>query len=81
VNCAAGLADGWYITPDNRKQTFFRTLPRLSGLYMVGQWTAPFTGAAIAALSGCQLIQLLCNQIEKVFVIEEQNRSEARLAA
>ncbi|HUJ18123.1 MAG TPA: NAD(P)/FAD-dependent oxidoreductase [Nitrospirota bacterium] len=73
--------DGWYITPDNMKQTFLRTLPRLSGLYMVGQWTAPFTGAAIAALSGRQLIQLLCKQNKKAFVTEGQNRSEARLAA
>ncbi len=63
-----GSPDGWYITPENMKQTFRRTLPRLSGLYMVGQWTAPFTGAAIAALSGRQLIQLLCKQNKKAFV-------------
>jgi hypothetical protein len=35
---------------------------------MVGQWTAPFTGTVIAALSGRQLIQLLCKQNKKAFV-------------
>ena len=34
---------------------------------MVGQWTAPFTGTVTAALSGRQLIELLCNQDDKAF--------------
>jgi hypothetical protein len=51
-----------------RKRTLLRTLPGLSGLYMVGQWTAPFTGTVIAALSGRQLIQLLCKQNKTSFV-------------
>jgi phytoene dehydrogenase-like protein len=64
-----GSPDGWYITPDNmKKRTLLRTLPGLSGLYMVGHWTAPFTGAMIAALSGRQLIQLLCKQNKTAFV-------------
>lgn len=64
-----GSPDGWYITPDNmRKQTFLRTLPGLAGLYMVGQWTAPFTGTALAALSGRQLIELLCTWQKTPFV-------------
>ncbi len=63
-----GSPDGWYITPDNMKQTPLRTLPGLSGLYMVGQWTAPFTGTIFAAISGRQLIQLLCKQDKTSFV-------------
>jgi len=64
-----GSPDGWYITPDNmRKQTMLRTLPGLENLYMVGQWTAPFTGTPIAALSGRQLIQLLCKEDKAAFV-------------
>ncbi len=64
-----GSPDGWYITPDNmRKQTLLRTLPGLSGLYMVGQWSAPFTGTVLAAMSGRQLIQLLCKQNKTPFV-------------
>ncbi len=64
-----GSPDGWYITPDNmRKRTLLRTLPGLSGLCMVGQWTAPFTGTVFAAISGRQLIQLLCKQNKRAFV-------------
>jgi phytoene dehydrogenase-like protein len=64
-----GSPDGWYITPENmRKRTLLRTLPGLSSLYVVGQWTAPFTGTVIAALSGRQLIQLLCKQNKRAFV-------------
>jgi phytoene dehydrogenase-like protein len=64
-----GSPDGWYITPDNMgKRTLLRTLPGLSGLYMVGQWTAPFTGTVFAAISGRQLIQLLCKQNKIPFV-------------
>ncbi|MEJ2627176.1 MAG: hypothetical protein P8078_01255 [bacterium] len=64
-----GSPDGWYLTPENiMKQTMLRNLPGLSGFYMVGQWTAPFTGTVMAALSGRQLIQLLCKQSGKHFV-------------
>lgn len=63
-----GSPDGWYITPDNiRVQEPLRTLPGLSGLQMVGQWTAPFTGTVIAALTGRQAIQLLCKREGKKF--------------
>lgn len=63
-----GSPDGWYITPDNmRKQTTVRSLPGLSGLYTVGQWTGPFTGTVIAALSGRQLVQLLCRRYRTPF--------------
>jgi hypothetical protein len=27
---------------------------------MVGQWTAPFTGTVIAAMSGRQMAQIMC---------------------
>ncbi len=68
-----GSPDGWYITPDNmRKWTLLRTLPGLSGLYMVGQWTAPFTGTVFAAISGRQLVQLLCKQNKTAFVTSSQ---------
>ncbi|MDI6849091.1 MAG: NAD(P)/FAD-dependent oxidoreductase [Candidatus Saccharicenans sp.] len=58
-----GSVDGWYITPKNmREQKMKRSLPGLNNLYMVGQWTAPFTGTVGAALSGRQLIQILCKK-------------------
>jgi phytoene dehydrogenase-like protein len=64
-----GSPDGWYMTPENMmKQTALRSLPGLSGFYMVGQWTVPFAGTVISALSGRQLIQLLCRRHGKPFV-------------
>jgi phytoene dehydrogenase-like protein len=61
--------DGWYITPENmRRQNMLRSLPGLSGFYMVGQWTTPFSGTVMAALSGRQLIQLLCKRSGRPFV-------------
>ena len=66
-----GSPDGWYITPDNmRMQEPVRTLPGLEGLRMVGQWTAPFTGTVLAALTGRQVIQLLCKEEGKKFTGE-----------
>ncbi|MBN2059212.1 MAG: NAD(P)/FAD-dependent oxidoreductase [Deltaproteobacteria bacterium] len=64
-----GSPDGWYITPENMmKQAMLRSLPGLSGFYMVGQWTTPFSGTVLAALSGRQLIQLLCKWNGKTFI-------------
>jgi phytoene dehydrogenase-like protein len=61
--------DGWYITPDNMRTNPLRSLPGLAGLRMVGQWTAPFTGTVLAALTGRQAIQLLCRQDRRRFTV------------
>ncbi len=64
-----GSPDGWYITPENMgKRTVLRTLPGLSDLYMVGHWTAPFTGTVMGVLTGRQLIQMLCKYDKRPFV-------------
>ncbi|HTW90968.1 MAG TPA: NAD(P)/FAD-dependent oxidoreductase [bacterium] len=57
--------DGWYVTVDNMRTNPIRTLPQLGGLWMAGQWTAPFTGTVMAALTGRQVIELLCRQDRK----------------
>jgi len=58
-----GSPDGWYVTPDNMmQQSPVRELPGLAGFFMIGQWTAPFTGTVMAALSGRQLVELLCHR-------------------
>jgi phytoene dehydrogenase-like protein len=63
-----GSPDGWYITSENWNDNHpVRNLPGLQGLRMVGQWTAPFTGTVIAAMSGRQIIQLLCKEEGKKF--------------
>jgi phytoene dehydrogenase-like protein len=63
-----GSPDGWYITTDNmRRQDPLRSLPGLSDLYTIGQWTAPFTGTVIAALTGRQVVEILCRKEKKKF--------------
>jgi phytoene dehydrogenase-like protein len=63
-----GSPDGWYITPENmRGNEPLRTLPGLDGLQMAGQWTAPFTGTVMAALTGRQAIQMMCKRDGRKF--------------
>jgi phytoene dehydrogenase-like protein len=57
-----GSPDGWYVTPDNMRATPRHALPGLAGLYTAGQWTAPFAGTPISALSGRQVVQLMCQR-------------------
>jgi phytoene dehydrogenase-like protein len=64
-----GSPCGWYATPENMMtQTPLRSLPGLSGFHMVGQWTMPYAGVPNSALSGRQLIQLLCKRSGRPFV-------------
>jgi phytoene dehydrogenase-like protein len=64
-----GSPDGWSITTDNmRSQEPVRELPGLTGLSMIGQWTAPYTGVVIAAATGRQVIQLMCRKEKRKFV-------------
>jgi phytoene dehydrogenase-like protein len=63
-----GSPDGWYVTPENiMNQSPVRELPGLGDFYMVGQWTVPFAGTVMSALSGRQLIELLCIREGKAF--------------
>jgi phytoene dehydrogenase-like protein len=64
--------DGWAITNSNLfSMEPVRTLPGLEGLYMAGQWTAPYTGTVIAALSGRQIIEIMCCKEGRKFVSEK----------
>lgn len=64
-----GSPDGWYVTPDNMRITeMIRSLPGLEGLYTIGQWTAPFMGTIMSALSGRQIVELICKGDRKKFV-------------
>ena len=64
-----GSPDGWYLTLDNiNDMEPIRELPGLGGLNMVGQWTTTFSGTVLAALSGRQVIQLMCRKEGKKFV-------------
>jgi phytoene dehydrogenase-like protein len=64
-----GSPDGWYATSRNiMEQQPVRSLPGLTDFHMVGQWTAPYTGTVIAALSGRQLIEIMCRRAGRTFV-------------
>jgi phytoene dehydrogenase-like protein len=66
-----GSPDGWYLTTDNfTDMKPVRNLPGLEGLHMVGQWTSPYTGTVIAALSGRQLVELMCKKEGREFVCQ-----------
>jgi len=66
-----GSPDGWYITPQNSRDTPVRRLPGLSNLMTIGQWTAPFTGTVLAALTGRQAVELLCHHDKRPFQTTE----------
>ena len=60
--------DGWYITNSNfQNMEPVHTVPGLDGIFMAGQWTAPYTGTVIAALSGRQAVHLLCKNENRKF--------------
>ena len=65
-----GSADGWCMTTRNASSRLPLRLPGLSGFYMAGQWTQPFTGTPGAALSARNAIQLLCHSDRQPFVAE-----------
>ncbi len=73
-----GSPDGWYLTRQNiLSMEPVRTVEGLKGLYMAGQWTSPFTGTVIAALSGRQIIQILCRRERRKFVTRERKSAVA----
>jgi phytoene dehydrogenase-like protein len=66
-----GSFEGWLIT----RQTFppFRmskTLPGLKDFYMAGQWVEPGGGVPTAAMSGRNVIQIICKRDRKAFTAQ-----------
>jgi len=47
-----------------------KTLPGLDNFYMVGQWVEPGGGVPTAALSGRNVIQVICQQDNRPFVTQ-----------
>jgi len=63
-----GSPDGWYLTLGNMtKRGMLRSLPGLTSLYTIGQWTAPFMGTVMSALSGRQIMQIICKREGREF--------------
>ena len=71
-----GSMEGWLIT----QKTFppFRMSKTLSGLkdfYMAGQWVEPGGGVPTAAMSGRNVIQIMCKRDKKTFVTTVQKET------
>jgi len=66
-----GCFEGWLIT----RQTFppfhmSKTLPGLKDFHMAGQWVEPGGGVPTAAMSGRNVIQILCKRDRRTFVTQ-----------
>ncbi len=65
-----GSFEGWQVTP---KTWFFgqvmkRTLPGLDNFYMAGHWVEPGGGLPTVAISGRNVIQIICKKEKKTFM-------------
>ena len=65
-----GSFEGWLITTKTFGMSMSKTLPGLENFYMVGQWVEPGGGLPPAALSGRNVIQIMCKQDKKRFVTQ-----------
>jgi phytoene dehydrogenase-like protein len=63
-----GSAIGWDVTVDTFFMPMSKTLPGLDNFYMAGQWVEPGGGVPMVAVSGRNVIQLICKRDKKPFV-------------
>lgn len=63
--------EGWMVTPETWSfgRTMRKTLPGLENFYMAGQWVEPGGGIPAVAMSGRNVIQIVCKQEKKGFAI------------
>jgi phytoene dehydrogenase-like protein len=60
--------EGWLITTKTFGMRMRKTLPGLKNFYMVGQWVEPGGGLPPAAMSGRNVVQVICKRDKKPFV-------------
>ena len=63
-----GSFEGWLPSPDQFGLRMRKTLPGLDNFYMCGQWVEPGGGIPPAAMSGRNVIQLICKKDKKEFI-------------
>lgn len=63
---------GWDCTPETIFKPISKTLPGLDGFYMTGQWVEIGGGLPVSAISGRNVIQLLCKREGRTFVTHKQ---------
>lgn len=62
-----GSFEGWQITPGNWKKFMKKTLPGLRDFYMCGQWVEPGGGIPAVAMSGRNVVQIICKKDRRKF--------------
>jgi phytoene dehydrogenase-like protein len=62
-----GSYEGWLITIKTFMMRMSKELPELNNFYMVGQWVEPGGGVPTAALSGRNVMQIICKRDKKRF--------------
>lgn len=64
-----GSFEGWQITPTtwSLDKVMKKTLPGLDNFYMAGQWVEPGGGLPTVAVSGRNVIQLICKREKRKF--------------
>ena len=60
--------EGWLMTTKTFGMRMGKTLPGLESFYMAGQWVEPGGGVPTAAMSGRNVIQIICHRDKKPFV-------------
>ncbi len=65
-----GSFEGWMVTPGTWSfgKVMRKDLPGLKNFYLAGQWVEPGGGLPAVALSGRNVIQIICKQEKKEFV-------------
>ncbi len=65
-----GSFEGWQVTPKtwNLGQVMKKSLPGLNNFYMAGQWVEPGGGLPAVAMSGRNVIQIICKKEKREFV-------------
>ncbi len=64
-----GSFEGWMVTPETWSfgKIMRKTLPGLKNFYLAGQWVEPGGGIPAVAMSGRNVIQIICKQEGKKF--------------
>ncbi len=62
-----GSYEGWLPTPASFRLQVPKVLPKLHGFYMIGQWVEIGGGLPSAALSGKNVVQLICDAEKQTF--------------
>jgi len=63
-----GSYEGWLLKDWNPTSRMSKTLPGLDSFYMAGQWVEPGGGMPTAAMSGRNVMQIICKKDRKPFM-------------